>query len=317
MPFEQTQAKTMTEFPPDLSEMPRGAWLTALREIGETHGFSEPLGRGHAGIFVEKGDTLLVSFENMAMVEALSPTRTPLGFSMVAQAGWSCLSVLSHGDTWFRDAKVYEFFDQMLDDGFFDEFERVIFHGAGPGAYAACAYSVAAPGARVFAVQPQATLDPALASWDTRFSAMRRRDFTSRFGFAPRMVDAAQQAYVLYDPRETLDAMHAAMFHGDNVMHLRMPFMGIGLIGALWTMNIWGPLLQAAGEDRLDQAFFARAMRARRDHLPYLRQLLGHLDATERTGLTEMLCNNVVSRKNAPRFRKRLTQLRAGADGQP
>ena len=40
---------------------------------------------------------------------------------------------------------VYGFFDQILDDGFFDEFDTIIFYGAGPCGYAATAYSVAAP----------------------------------------------------------------------------------------------------------------------------------------------------------------------------
>jgi hypothetical protein len=43
-----------------------------------------------------------------------------------------------------------------VDDGFFDEFEQVIFYGSGSSGYAAAAFSVAAPGATVIAVQPQA-----------------------------------------------------------------------------------------------------------------------------------------------------------------
>ena len=202
------------QFSPDLSGLSRSDWLGALRRIGQERGFAEPLGKAHAALYVEQSDTLLVTFETMPGIETLSQTRTPFGLDMVGALGWSCLSVLSHADTWFRDPRIYGFFDNLLDDGFFDEFERVIFYGAGPCGYAAAAFSVASPGARVLALQPQATLDPRVTEWDDRFVEQRRRDFTSRYGFAPDMLDAAQHAWVLYDPRERLDAMHAALFSG-------------------------------------------------------------------------------------------------------
>ncbi|MBV2360725.1 phosphoadenosine phosphosulfate reductase [Thalassococcus sp. CAU 1522] len=298
-------------FPPDLSGLSRADWLKGLRRIGQDEGFAEPLGKSHAGLFVERGDTLLVSFENMAEIDRQSPTRTPFGFEMVARNDWSSLSVLSHGNTWFRDPMVYGFFDQMLDDGFFDDFERVIFYGAGSCGYAAAAYSVAAPGARVLILQPQATLDPRVTEWDDRFAEMRRTSFTDRYGFAPDMLDAAHRAYVLYDPRERLDAMHSALFNRRNVERFRLPFMGQALQDELLMLDLLPGILEAAAEDRLDTARLARLMRARRNHPPYLRRLLAQTDADNRVGLSRMLCRNVVSRMNAPRFRRRLAQLEA------
>ncbi|EBA09666.1 hypothetical protein [Sagittula stellata] len=298
-------------FTPDFSELGRGEWLTALKGLGEEHGFAEPLGKRHAGIFIEDGDTLLVSFETMSGIEALSETRTPLGFDMVRDHGWSSLSVLSHGDTWFRDPRVFGFFDQLLDDGFFDEFERVVFYGAGPCGYAAAAYSVAAPGARALLLQPQATLDPRVTEWDDRFTDMRRQDFTSRYGFAPDMIDAAEKAWVLYDPYERLDAMHSALFERGNVDRYRMPFFGGALQTDLRLMDILPKLLIEVADGTLDTARFAEHMRARRNHPPYLRKLLARTDASQRDRLGLMLCRHVTARMNAPRFRRRLAQLEA------
>lgn len=119
-------------FPPDLSHLARNEWLSNLRGIGEERGFAEPLGKAHAAIFVEDGDTLLVSFETTPGIEALSTTRTPLGFDMVGSHGWSVLTVLAHADTWYRDERVFSFFDHLMDDSFFDEFDKVIFYSAGP-----------------------------------------------------------------------------------------------------------------------------------------------------------------------------------------
>lgn len=301
--------QSKTSFPPDLSQLSRAEWLTELKRIGESLGFAEPLGKRHASIFVEDGDTLLVSFESVPGIETLSPTRTPLGFDMVRRNGWSSLSVVSHGDTWFRDTKVFAFFDQMLDDGFFDDFENVVFYGAGPCGYAAAAFSVAAPGARVLMLQPQATLDPRVAGWDDRFMEQRRSDFTSRYGFAPDMIEAAHHAHVLYDPNEHLDAMHSALFERRNVTRHRLPFMGGALQADMIELDLLPSLLSAVAEDRLDTKTFAEMLRVRRDHPPYLRRLLARIDANERDDLARLLCQNVVSRLDAPRFRRRLAQL--------
>lgn len=199
-------------FETSLAGMKKADWLTSVEQLCDEDGYFERLGKRHYAAFVEKSSTLLISFETLQGIPALSSLAHPFGWEMVQEHDWSNLCVISNGDTWFRDQSVYAYFDRLIDDGFFDEFEQVIFYGAGPCAYAAAAYSVASPGARVLAVQPQATLDPRVTEWDDRFTDMRRMDFTSRYGYAPDMIDAATTAYVVYDPREALDAMQAALF---------------------------------------------------------------------------------------------------------
>ncbi|MHA6323486.1 phosphoadenosine phosphosulfate reductase [Roseivivax sp. CAU 1753] len=294
----------------DLAGLDYDTWRTRLKGIGETNGFFEPLGKRHHALFNEDGDTLLVSFESFSGIQALTETNRPVALEVAEAEGWSLLSVVSKNDTWFRDAQVFGFFDQLTDDGFFDDFDRVIFFGAGPCGYAAAAYSVAAPGATVLALQPQATLDPRMTGWDERFVEYRRMDFTDRYGYAPDMLDGALRAYVLCDPREYLDAMHAALFYRSNVTNLRLPFMGGTLQSALLEMELLRPLLRAAVDGTLDDLAFARLMRARRDYGPYLRKLLARVESDERLELVRLLCSNVASRKTAPRFRRRLRALR-------
>jgi hypothetical protein len=293
-----------------LEGLSKRAWISAIEDIVEELGYAEPLGPRHLATFVEGGATLLVTFETIQGIQALSDLAQPLGWDMVRSDDWSHLCIASDGDTWFRDPSVYDYFDRLIDDGFFDEFDRVLFYGAGPCGYAAAAYSVAAPGATVVAIQPQATLDPRITEWDPRFTDMRAQDFTSRYGYAPDMLDAADRAFVLYDPREELDAMHAALFTRPNVTKFRMRFMGDALQTDLLDMEQWGPLLRAAAEDRLDDLAFARLYRARRDYRAYLRNLL---QVTERDGrdlLTFMLCTNVTSRMRARMFSARLQRVR-------
>lgn len=184
--------------------------------------------------------------------------------------------------------------------------------GPVPCGYAAAAYSVAAPGSQVLLIQPQATLDPRVTEWDDRFIEMRRTDFTSRYGYAPDMLDACAQAYVLYDPVERLDAMHAALFTRAGVTQYRLRNMGDTIQSDLMAMNVLPDLLELAAAGALDDLQFAKMYRARRTYPGYLRRVLAALDRNDRTELTYMMAHNVVSRmKRAPRFQRRLAEIDA------
>ena len=294
-----------------LTGLQKDDWLLAVSEVADEGGFFENLGDKHYAIFVERKPTLLVTFETVNGMRALSEMSHPLGWEMVRSYGWSHLCIASEGDTWFRDPTVYDFFDKLIDDGFFDKFERVVFYGAGPGGYAAAAYSVASPGAQVVMIQPQATLDPRVAEWDDRFVEMRRTDFTSRFGYAPDMLDAAEHAFVLYDPKVSLDAMHAALFTRANVTKLRMPNMGLALQSELLHMDQLEALLKLAADGQLNTFSFAKLYRARRDYRKYLKSLLATLEAEGRTILILRLCRYVNARMQAPRFSRKQRAIEA------
>ncbi|MDQ7071586.1 MAG: phosphoadenosine phosphosulfate reductase [Rhodobacterales bacterium] len=297
-------------FDTPLVGLPKGEWLERLAAIADENGHFQPLGKRHFATFVEEKPTLLVTFETVQGIHALSDTAQPMGWDLVKALGWSHLGIISDGDTWFRERRVFGYFDRLIDDGFFEDFDQVIFYGAGPCGYAAAAYSVASPGATVIAVHPQATLDPSVAGWDQRFRTNRRTSFTDRYGYAPDMIDAADHAYVLYDPEIDLDAMHAALFTRPNVTKLEMRHMGDALQTDLIEMQILFRLIAKAGSGKLDKNSFARLFRARRDYPPYLRNVMNALDSRKRFGLTKMLCQNVIRRlENAPRFSRRLEAL--------
>lgn len=299
-----------------LAGLPKAEWKARLVAQAEANGMSQLLGDRHFATFVDQNTTLLVTFETIQGIQALSPTAQPFGFEMVQSQGWSHLCVISDGDTWFREPRLYGFFDQLIDDGFFEDFETVLFYGAGPGGYAAAAFSVAAPGSTVVAVQPQATLDPRMTEWDDRFPEMRRTSFSDRFGYAPDMLDAAGAAFVLYDPAQELDAMHATLFERPNVTRLRLRRMGTALQSSLIEMRLLYRLLLLASKGRLSDRVFYKLYRARRDNQTYLRGLSDLLDARDRPMLNALLCRNVISRLNARKFRRKLLALtkRAEAD---
>jgi hypothetical protein len=295
----------------DLSGLAWGDWSERMHDIAGDDGFAERLGDRHTAVFIEKKPVLLVSFESFDAIRDRSEAAHPIGWEMMKALGWSQLTLVSDGDTWFRDRHVTGFFDRLIDDGFFEEFEQVLFYGAGPAGYAATAYSVAAPGAKVLALQPQATLDPRVTDWDDRFRHMRRTDFTSRFGYAPDMLDAADEAFIVYDQENELDAMHAALFTRPNVTKIRVRFLDLNIETSLLRMKVLYRMLAQMSADKLTLTNTAKLLRARHKDAPYQFTLLRHLQAQERHGLVIHLCNDVLRRRNARPFRKAINHAEA------
>ncbi|MDE0589310.1 phosphoadenosine phosphosulfate reductase [Halocynthiibacter sp. C4] len=284
-------------------------WLARLEVDGEDRGYFEPVGPNHSAILTDESPTLVVTFETIASVRNRGKGDSPLGFQLVAENGFSNLCILAHGDTWFRDKYLYGYFDRLIDDGFFEDFDNVVFYGAGMCGYAAAAFSVAAPGATVIAVQPQATLDTEFAGWDKRYPAARRLDFTERYGFAPDMLEGADRAFIVFDPDEEFDAMHASLFNRSNVELLRCRNLGANIQQSLEEMKILQPMIEKACQGGFTALDFFKLYRARREHFPYLRRLNTRTQDDDRDFLSLMLCQNVVSRLTAPKFERRLHEV--------
>jgi hypothetical protein len=214
----------MTLPDPDSPDSP--AWRRHLARIGAEHGFFDPVAADHDALFVQEGDTLVVSFDTATAVQA-RPGGMPIGFAGVKARQMSLLSIIASAPRWFRDPDLYAFFDGLRAEGFFDSFERVVFLGLGPACgHAACAYSAAAPGAHVIATRPAATLDPSLSGFDPRFRTARRLDFSTAYGDAATLVASAAKLWLIHDPFSPMDAAHAAQFRGANVERLPLRFRG-------------------------------------------------------------------------------------------
>jgi len=295
----------------DLRSLTDGEWFARLEAIGEEAGYFAPLGPLHSALFTDDGSTLLVTFDTVKGIRQGQPTQLPLGHLVARSRRWSHLGLIARHDTWFRDPSVFGFFDRLIEDAFFEGFDQVVFYGAGMCGYAAAAFSVAAPGATVILVQPQATLDPRLTGWDPRFSDHRRLPFRNRYGYAPDMTEGAGPVYVIFDPEQALDAMHAALFARPWTTLLPCPNIGRDVAVALDGMRILPSILTAAGTGAFDAHLFWTFYRSRRNYLPYLKSLLARLDRDGRPYLNAILCRSVVERLGEPAFRQRLTEIEA------
>lgn len=288
-------------------ELTDDEWLAEIGSFGEERGYYRALGKTHAAVFVDRSlETLLVHFDTVPAARATNPAGLPHAMLLAEERGWSHLSLFSRKATWFRDPEIYGYFDRLTDTGFFEDFDRIIFYGAGSGGYAAAAYSVAAPGSTVITIAPQATLETAVTEWDDRFFAMRRTCFTDRYGYAPDMVQAADRVYIVYDPNVELDAMHAVLFRGKNIDHIRFRHAGPGVAREVVAMNALRPIFDRAAAGTLNRHAFYLSLRSRRRHLPYLRSLLNRVHAEERSWLTVLLCRAVLRHKTIPRFEHHL-----------
>ncbi|HHX89614.1 MAG TPA: phosphoadenosine phosphosulfate reductase, partial [Paracoccus sp.] len=112
-------------------------WLAIMDEIGEETGYFEMLGQQHSAFFNDQGPVLLVTFETLTGVRAAGGAQMPLGYQIAAPRGWSSLTIFAHGESWYRDPFVWGYFDRLIDDAFFEDFDRVVFYGAGMGGYGA------------------------------------------------------------------------------------------------------------------------------------------------------------------------------------
>lgn len=294
-------------FSADLSDE---AWLDELRKVGERHGTYSELGDAYSAVFVEQSQRVLfVAFETLFGIRSVGEVGQPLAFDVCERRVWSHLTLISRTQGWYRDPKVFAFFDRLTDLGFFDNFDKVVFYGAGMCGYAAAAFSVAAPGSTVLAIAPQATLDRGRTPWDDRFPSARRTEFRTRYAYAPDMIDAADEVFVLFDPDETEDAMHASLFQGDNVRHYRYRRGSAGAIEAdLRAMALISQMAEHAANGSLSFAQLSRIMRARRKHVPYLRALLSRVLGEDRPAMTAMLCRAVLKEQPLPRFAHQLEQ---------
>jgi hypothetical protein len=285
--------------------------LERLSEDVGRSGYQRALDDDHVVTYVHRGPKLLVCFEALENALSVYGQDAPIALDFAEDKNWSVLHLAALRDTWFRSAALYAFMDDLVDDCFFEDFDQVAFFGSGMGAYGACAYSVASPGANVLAIAPQATLDADRAGWDPRYPCAKRLRFDDRYGYAPDMVEGARRVYVLFDPFRPMDHVHASLFHGPNVTRLKCRHFDGQIELALREMGMIHQVIEGASDGALQPTEFYRLLRRRRDHNRYLRTLLHSLSNRNQALRMAYLCKFVIDRgRGGPVFRRTLAHLR-------
>jgi len=235
--------------------------------------------------------------------------RRPWGFEFIESEGWSMLGVMANGWTWFRDGAVTDEFNRLRDNGFFDQFKRVVFYGASMGGYGAAAYSAAAKGSTVFVISPQSTLDKEIVPWEMRYKKVWSRDFSGEYGDASISSQSADNVHLMYDPYVAPDAGHAARFTGKNVTHWRCSLLGHRLGSSLQQMGILKEIARKSINGELDHLTFYKLLRKRHEFPRYQRELANLALDRGRPELARRVCHFVLARRKDRFFQKMLTHI--------
>ena len=294
---------------PGLDTLEGDSWHERLDEICEEHGHVDSLTDNITAYFIDAGKTLLVSFETLGNIKRLNSQNEPRGLSFAKHHGWSSLNIVADDDTWFREQRMYRYFDRLTDDEFFDDFDTVIFYGVGSCGYAACAFSVAAPNAKVLAIRPQATLSADLAGWDRRFITNRKDDFNGRYGYAPKMLEAANAAFIVYDPLHTQDSGHASLFRRSNVALLPIRGAGERVENMLSHYKIVETMLIEIADNSFNPNRFSDLIRAERGGAWHLQRVVALARFYGHNQIAANVCACAVENNFGQYFKRTLARL--------
>ncbi len=274
-------------------------------------------GQENALMFVPRSKRLVVTFDNLSVVKT-DEQRFPWGYRLIAEdMNCSVLGVMAVQRNWFRKDFVHEAFDALRDQGFFEQFDEVLFYGASMGGFGALVYSQCAPGSHVLAIAPQSTLDRRILPDEDRWGWTARLDWDGPYADAAAAVQggAAGEVFVIADPYFAPDHAQVDRIRGDNVTWLHTPFMGHQLPNAFANMGILKQILYAAAGGTLDKALFYKLFRARNELPRYQHDLLMQAEQRGKLRSAIRVCEYTLARRDAGNIKatkRRLEEQLAG-----
>ncbi len=268
-------------------------------------------GPENAVLFEPRSKRLIVSFDNISSVRE-EGQRWPWGFKVMSRdMNCSVLGVMGTQRNWFRQEFVHDAFESLRDQGFFQQFDEILFYGASMGGFAALAYSGCAPGANVLAIAPQSTLDRDILPDDNRWGWTARLDWKGRFNDAADCVGAARDVTIISDPYFGPDVAQVSRIRGDNITRLKAPFMGHQLPNAFHLMGMLKPLLYAGAGGTLTPQLYYKLFRARRDLPRYQHDILMHAEERGKLRSAIRVCEYTLKKRDAKNIARSLERLQA------
>jgi len=246
----------------------------------------------HCAVFMPRSAKLLVTFDHFGSIHS-APPRLPWGHALAAEMGWSHLGNMTKQNDWFRHKDMFSLYRELRDGGFFADFEDVVFYGASMGGYAACAFSVVQPGARVVAISPQTTLRKSIVPFETRFPEGRKLgQWSGPWVDAAETVRSAASVKLIYDPWWGADAAHGARFIGRRVDRYVAPFMGHRVPQHLKSMGLMSTVASRAIKGGLQHGKFRTLIRKRHRDAGYVLALLKRAHRNGHAGLVARVLAN-------------------------
>lgn len=278
-------------------------------QIGNECGFF----RDHdlaCAMFARGNKQLIVSFCNLASFQ--DEQRMPWLYGKSQQYGWSILGIMAKKKDWYRNNSAPEIILKLVAEGFFLEFDRIVFTGTSMGGFAALTLSSLVPGSQVLAFSPQSTLDAPLVPFDKRYKwARKNTDW-----IYPELKDAAQltqvseKIFIVLDPMIPEDRQHVDRISPDNLVRLNCRFMGHTLPNSLKRAGVLDHLICSVMDDNFSQKGFYMEFRSgRRNMITWRKSLINSAIERDHPRLALAVCERTLQDGGGPFFRKTKTRL--------
>lgn len=252
-------------------------WYGEIYPDGPRNGFFHSWA-DHAALFVKRSDErLLISFDDPQNQNRIPCDLDGWSSALARTRGWSHLVIQSQRPCWYRDQNLINLFQSLGAERFFDGFGNVSLVGTFMGGFGALAFAGFVPGATVVAIDPQSTLDPGAAPWDTRFSDSASLNWMLPFSDAAVGVGEAGKAYVIYDPFLATSQRHIDRLPQERLIRLKAFGCGEKVAAVLKRIGMFDTLLERAIMGKLQASEFYPAIRGRKDVYAYSRSLENHL----------------------------------------
>lgn len=283
-------------------------WGTALDDFSEhlENGYVEYLTLNDLAVIVERSDKILVAFEYIEDILERSNDCLPTGWEIAEENDWSYLglAITKKNTSFFKD--IFTYFEELVESGWLSRYSKSVVFGSRDMGSAACMFSAYFSNTSVAIVEPpQDLLSVAVYG--------EKNDEGTQIGFMPSValtdaIEAANALVVAMDPFE-YDSPKASDEQLAGIFVLNCRHMDAKTEQFIRQLDMLQPLFEAAMSDNSKFQDLYVTLRNRRDLKSYLRHLLRKTRSSERVGLEKLLCQNVVSRMQAPYFQSCLDRL--------
>ncbi len=242
--------------------------------------------------FERRSPTLFVTFDNLATLDEPYP-RLPWMHKRVKDLAYSLLGVQSFRKDWFRQPTSSAQLRSLEENGFFEQFDRIIFMGASMGAFGALNFAPLVPNSWVLAFSAQSTMNQNIAPFEKRFPyAVKRSNWEGMpFLDAAAAIPYIRRVALFYDPLDAEDNSHAERLRGPNVQMLACGNSSHQAIRLVVKCDALPAMMQEFAETGELGTRFWKNMRARKQLRSWRRELVKNLENRNHPRLLVRACD--------------------------
>lgn len=262
-------------------------WIQKLHVRSWTEGKFERYLNNTMVQFKGHRNHLLIGFNSQFDIKKDNAVFVPWGSEYAMERDISFLGFATHMPNWYRDGWPEEKIKELLDQGFFNQFSRIVVAGHSMGGYGALALARLIPGAEVVAFSPQTSMNRDTIDFDDRFGRSHRLDWSDPMSDAVDAVKTVPKVWLFYDPKNELDSRHAQRLTDPNTTHLLTRYAGHSSFLLLKRMGSSSAVMDEIFEGTFSRQRFLQLYRNRRYLDWFKNKLLEYFEADERANWIE------------------------------